>query len=232
MPKPIFIIFDLDDTLVDTTGSTRPIKLRDAFNAMVKAGMDIPDLLKAYETLVQIDKKTSHSTETFHQFIAHFGLKEEYYSIATKEYFSNMSHIPINPLPGAIESLSTLKDKHTLFLVSMGMEEEQYQKIIRAGINPEWFHTIIITHHYNKIIHYRGIFKSIQNDSLIEILPSQIIVCGDKFKTDLLPAMQLGMWTIQIEWGRGKQSLTENAHYCISDLHHLTNIITTIQCKL
>ena len=193
---------------------------------MIKAGLPISSRDTYWNSLIEIDNTAQSGKATFEKFCSKYHLPPRFHDIAIQEYYSGMDNIPLKLVPGALDCLAKLRFKHTLILVTMGVEEDQYKKMIRVGINPEWFETIIITHHYDKAIHYKHILNSLHVPS------SNIVVCGDKFKTDLLPALELGMWTIHIQWGRGLEAeYTQSPHYIVSTLENVPLIIDEIQCK-
>ena len=69
----------------------------------------------------------------------------------------------------------------------------------KAGINPEVFKKIIISADYYKKEQYSLLLHEFR------CKPSQALVCGDKFDTDLLPAKELNMKTVQIMFGRARK---------------------------
>ena len=52
----MLIIFDLDDTLIDTSGCITYYKLEDALNAMQAQGLVLPDFAVALELLRRLNK--------------------------------------------------------------------------------------------------------------------------------------------------------------------------------
>ena len=90
-----------------------------------------------------------------------------------------------------------------------------------AKLDETLFEKIIVTTNYNKSVPYQELL----ND--FEFNPSEILVCGDKYKTDLIPAKLLGMKTVHMKWGKGKIFIPKNGEvdYIISDLIELPKIV-------
>jgi len=220
--KKKLIIFDLDDTLIDTTHYATPIKLRLTLQAMINAGLQISSEEEAYRSLVEIDQNSLSGKETIRQFLQNNNGDMGLLEIGSKAYYGkSLVDFPIKTISGTLQTLNILKDKHDLVLVSFGIEEEQYRKMERAGINPKIFRKIIITENYDKLEAYEQVMKE------LSYLPENIFVCGDKFHGDLLPAKKLGMKTVHFSWGRGKvfPHKAEEVDHSISDVSMILKII-------
>ncbi len=193
----MLIIFDLDDTLIDTSGALIPIKLRAALQAMIKAGLKVNSEERALAILLEIDSSSPNGKETLAQFLDGIRADFRFLEAGAKEYYgAGGSDFTICALPGAQETLAKLHENHHLVLISSGDPQQQQLKMKKANINAKLFQKIIICDGYNKKTHYRQIMAE------FKCQPIDSIVCGDKFETDLLPAKELGMTTVQILWGR------------------------------
>ena len=64
-----------------------------------------------------------------------------------------------------------------------------------------------------------------------DIEPGNVVVIGDKFKTDLIPAKELGMKTIHMQWGRGKVFLPQkgDVDYSVEALHEVVSIVRGLE---
>ncbi len=195
----MLIIFDLDDTLIDTFGSYLPFKLRLALKAMITAGLKIDSESEAFERITSLNLSAGNGKLAIKQFVEEVGWNENIFDIGINVYYGETSEtIDLNPLPNSLEVLEELSENHLLALVSYGDEKEQYNKLHSAGIKEEWFKKIIITTEYDKTLHYQELLKE------FSINPKDAIAIGDKFEGDLLPAKKLGMKTIHFMHGRGK----------------------------
>lgn len=218
----MLIIFDLDDTLIDTSGCITPIKLKAALQRMMESGLSIPDFNVAFEQLMQIDRLKESGRATLEEFLrAHpvfleIGLKELYETSCEK--------IPVASTPDTLELLQELKRSHTLALVTIGERDQQMQKMKNAGIDFLLFSKIVVCARPNKGLHYEAIATELGYPA------SEVVVCGDRIITDLSPAKALGFKTVHVLWGRGRNSVgpKQDVDHTISTVAQLKN--TFIRC--
>ncbi len=219
----MLIIFDLDDTLIDTFGCSQPVKFRIALEKMIAADLKVDSFEAAFQLLMNINSTASNGKETLHKFLQQYPTSEKIFQTGLDAYYGGEQlDFPINTLPGAQELLAQVQQQgHQLVLVTAGVEEEQYGKMKKAKIHPHLFHKVVLTDEYDK----KKKYKSLQEEFSCQ--PENILVCGDKFKTDLLPAKELGMKTVHVRWGRGKidAPFPGEVDYSIASLQELKEII-------
>ena len=194
----MLIIFDLDDTLIDTTGSITPLKLEQALAKMMEAGLEVGDPEKALETLKRLDGASESASQTLLEFLEILDADQKYFEIGHQEVYGPLApDTPVFPLEGALEVLEDLGSQYLLALVSMGKPEQQLLKLKNAGIDSTIFSKIIISEDRDKKPHYKTILEE------LGFSPLQTVVCGDRVKRDLSPAKELGCKTVHMQWGRG-----------------------------
>ncbi len=219
----MLIIFDLDDTLIDTFGCSQPVKFRVALLKMVEAGLTVSSVDSAYKRLMRINDTSPNGRTTMALFLKSIGAPDSFLSLGLEAYYAGEQlDFPIVPLEGAVHLLNTLQKNHDLVLISHNpTEEEQYGKMKKAGISPTLFRKILITPEYDKKKYYLQVAEELGYP------PVHVLVVGDKYKTDLLPAKKLGMKTVYIGWGRGKINppAANEVDYSISRLSELLNIV-------
>jgi putative hydrolase of the HAD superfamily len=223
------IIFDLDDTLIDTSSCSIPIKLKEALDAMIKAGLSVRSFDEALELLLSINKTASNGKEALKMFLSELGrFDNTLFDVGVRTYYGSVESIKINPLPWAIELLEELSNFFDLALVSMGDTSEQLAKLSSAGISPSLFKSIVFTQQYNKKEQYDMLSTALGYDS------SVVLVCGDKFKTDLLPAQELGMKTVWMRNGRGVHEKVFNGKpdFVITSLCELRGVIKSFKKEM
>lgn len=192
----MLLVFDLDDTLIDTSGSVTPIKIKIVLDKMVQKGLPIQDIDKAYQKLLHINKRSLSSKNTFCEFLEN---DPSYLQFAMQEMSAMLpEHVIVEPMKGVVSILLKLFSKHHLCLVTAGSKEYQYQKLKKAGIDTSFFSKIIVTSDVGKKESYRKLLQG------FNVTPSEVVVCGDRICVDLLPAKELGFTTIQMLWGRGE----------------------------
>lgn len=198
----MLIIFDLDDTLIDTTGSITPIQLEKALQCMVQAGLKIGDFQEAALTLKRMDLSSESALQTLKEFLEIIDGNPEFLSIGEKIIYGELPEdLVVFPLEHAVQVLDSLKERHQLALVSIGKPSRQLFKMKNAGLDSTIFSKIVISEKEDKKPSYQKVLEELNMTS------DKTIVCGDRVRRDLAPAKQLGCRTIQMEWGRGLYSV-------------------------
>lgn len=218
----MLIIFDLDDTLIDSSGSIIPVKLKAALQAMVKAGLKVPSFDNAFKTMLDINATAPNGKETLRLFLDSIRADARFLEMGVKEYYgATETNFIVAPLPHALELLKELQGEHDLVLVSSGEEQQQKLKLKKANLDPALFQKIIICEGYHKKKHYKSLLQEFNRK------PGEALVCGDKFETDLLPAKELKMRTVQMLWGRhsGVPGRDAGPDYSIRNLSELKRIV-------
>jgi FMN phosphatase YigB (HAD superfamily) len=218
----LLIIFDLDDTLIDTTGCITRLKLEDALHAMMRAGLQVPDTGEALECLKRLDSTSESARHTLAEFLEILGAGSHLFEVGVKEIYENLpADFSIFPLEGAIELLDQLSQSHQLALVTVGKQSQQMDKLKKAGIDSRIFSKIVVSEERNKKPHYQSIVDELGYE------PAQVIVCGDRIPLDLAPARELGFKTVQMRWGRGLHSTgrKNDVDHTISELKEMKEIV-------
>jgi FMN phosphatase YigB (HAD superfamily) len=219
----LLIIFDLDDTLIDTSGCLTPVKLEDALHRMIEAGLHIEDVPASLEMIKRLDAGALSSRHALSEFLELHDGNSHLFGIGEKEIYHNLSpDLNVHPLDGAIEILSELSKVHYLALVTIGVHDIQMGKMKKAGIDTALFSKIVVSDSRNKKPHYQSIMDQ------IGVGPKEIVVCGDRIGLDLTPGKELGFKTIHMQWGRGKGVTGSEADvdYKISHLAEIREIIS------
>jgi putative hydrolase of the HAD superfamily len=99
---------------------------------------------------------------------------------------------PVEPLPGVTETLEALKDRYKLVMVTKGDLMNQEQKLARSGLG-DYFHAIEIVSEkdantYRRIVARQG------------VAPAATVMIGNSMKSDVLPALDAGLWGIHIPY--------------------------------
>ncbi len=221
----MLIIFDLDDTLIDTSGCITHYKLEDALNLLVNQGLQIPDFNGSLDLLRRLNSTSESARHALSEFIEILGAEKKFYEMGVKEIYENVSpDLSVYPLEGALELLSHLAEHHQLALVTVGNPSQQMNKLEKAGIDSGIFSKIAVCEDRNKKPHYQMIMDE------LGYLPTEVIVCGDRVVLDLMPARELGLKTVQMRWGRGLNAIgfKGEVDYCISELKELKGIVSDI----
>lgn len=223
----MLIIFDLDDTLIDTSGSIVPYKLHKALQAMINRGLVVDHFHKALEILKMIDAYSESTLHALKEFLEiHDVPQEKFLEVACHEvYHSQDFEQDVLPTKGAIETLFDLSKKHSLAIVSAGVLDIQLEKMKKAGIDTSIFSRIVVCKEGGKKQYYEQILGD------LKFQPRDVVVCGDRIIRDLSPAKALGCFTIHMKWGRGLRQKREaqEIDFSIASLDQLKSIILQLE---
>ena len=192
------IIFDLDDTLIDTSGSIIPYRVEEIVHYFLRSGLSRLSFDEAYKELLELNRGSLTLEEALHRFFDKYPGKQDWLERAKKIYQSPIVDMPVQTLPLANQILNRFQQKHLLALVTYGEESFQLKKLEKAGIDRSLFSKIVVCKERNKGPYYQEIIDQMRQD------PKNVLVCGDRVAFDLVPAKGLGCWTIHMKWGRGK----------------------------
>jgi len=190
------IIFDLDDTLVDTWGAVSLGCVKRAVEEMFKNGLITKSFDYAIERLTKINNQSKNGSEAIEKFLIEEDANISLLEIGKKGFYAFDFDYNINPLPGVKDMFKEIKAE--LVLITKGEFIPQIEKLKKAGIDPNIFKKIMAVGDYNKKKYYQQIMQELGFSA------KNCFVCGDRYETDLFPAKELGIKTIYIPWGRGK----------------------------
>lgn len=215
------IIFDLDDTLIDTSGSITPYKLKECLKYFVAAGLSVPDFDLAYQNLLKINESSKGSKEALAKFLAQYNVDSQLLESALLQMISPLpAGFSVATTPNAKEILKDLSQKHVLALVTGGHPPFQMEKLEKAGIEPSVFSKIAIPEDSIKKPFYEALIRE------FSLAPQMVLVCGDRVAMDLVPANALGCQTVHMRWGRGINLKTEEwITHSILELSELKRIL-------
>lgn len=223
----MLIIFDLDDTLIDTSAYITPPKLEKALVRMVEEGCVLIEPEKALKDLLNFNQEQSSSGAALELFAQKYNIDSKTQAIGLEELYDGFPEpSTVRPVFGALETLEQLSLEGRLAVVSVGNKEQQLFKLEKAGIPSSFFYKIFILEEKNKKKYYERLIEELQ------IEPDQVIVCGDRIKIDLLPAKEIGCYTVHMERGRGVNetfSSKQEVDFSITELAQLVEICAKIK---
>ncbi len=225
----MLLIFDLDDTLIETTTFLTQKKLMKALKAMVNAGLVIHDSERAQEMLCRMNLAALSTRDLLEEFVELLGAAEEFVAIGMREIVKvDLDQYEINSSNEVIEILEQLRNDYTLCLVTRGDEKMQREKLHYFGLDtePSLFSEVIVTPFFDKGRHYEDLRKK------FGFSPHEVVVVGDRIESDLAPAKQMGAVTIHMKKGRGANSMPnkEIVDYTIYELKELV-LVLELQVK-
>lgn len=219
----MLIIFDLDDTLIDTSGSVTPFKMKECLKRFISEGLRVDHFDQAYNELLLINAKSMKSKDALVRFLDKFGGDPDLVHKAMEEMTKPLPKDFLIPTtPHAKEMLKMFSKSHSLALVTGGHPPFQMEKLEKAGIDRTIFSNIAIPEDSVKKPFYQRLIQE------FSLSPQEGLVCGDRIAMDLAPAFELGLTTVHMRWGRGQIAETEKwVHHAISDLSELKRIVKT-----
>ena len=220
------IIFDLDDTLIDTSGSILPGVLKNALIAIGGAGLSMANFNRSYDELLRLNTFHLSSEEAIREFLEIHRAPAQCLDAALRAvYESPIFDAPIQPVEDAIEVLEELSMRHPLVLVTKGKEKIQREKMKRAGISTQFFTKL----HFCTGGDKKKIYQKVSEE--MGISPFNALVCGDRISLDLTPAKKIGCKTVQLKWGRGlgNTGFKKDVDYTILYLKELKSLLETFE---
>ncbi len=187
-----------------------------AFEAMKLPGASLEELIELNEAAVT-------ASTAIRKFWSHYSDKEEIYQLGLRAMKGPLPQgLPLKTVPGAIELLNELQVSHDLALVTLGEEKTQLEKLEKAGIQQDRFSKLIVSTGPDKKNDYCQVLHELQVD------PRDVIVCGDKVSKDLVPAKELGLYTVHFRNGRGMVDTTpkECVDMTIDRLNQFTEVFS------
>ncbi|MCQ4573675.1 MAG: HAD hydrolase-like protein [Candidatus Brocadiales bacterium] len=197
------VIFDLDDTLYDCSGTlVRSQRLMAA--KVIARAIGCPEK-EAYELQLELDRKKTPDSDLYEAIARQYSLPHSFLE-DVKEALSevSISGSGIKPFPGAVETLTELKDRgFVLFLVTMGKREEQEEKVHVLGLDGLFGEIAILDTSKASPDAKKASFKDILDRHGLK--PEQVLCVGDRMDRELKVAKELGITTIMIKHGRHYQ---------------------------
>lgn len=210
----MLIIFDLDDTLIDTSGSVTPFKLKKILDQMLGRGASPLE----FQELLALNRTAPRTQDAIEQFAQRHQLQHDHVFVELTASLPADFLVPCTP--NAKQILEFYRKKVPIALVTGGHPPFQLEKLEKAGIDGSIFSKIAIPEDSMKKPCYQEISEE------FSVNPKDIWVCGDRIPMDLAPAHELGCKTIHMRWGRGlNMALAPWIDFSISDLSELRRII-------
>lgn len=194
------ILFDFDDTLVETTVHFNRAKGR---FARIMAGLGFP----VEEALATLNKNDIKNVRKFGGFLQQcfpraMGETYEYYCRAFgREYSRTMRkeiedigwwvfEQPVRPIAGAEDVLRRLYGKFPLFLATKGEQPAQEARLRESGLS-RWFDRVYVLVDKNTTVYHQIALEQ-------KIRPPVSWMVGNSMKSDINPALQAGFRCIYV----------------------------------
>lgn len=217
-----YIIFDLDDTLLDTYNLLITKAVEKSCRSMIQSGLPAKE-----ELCIQLWNQLhhNHSEQELYLKIIENSLSSENLDLNTNKTLlsedqkNNWAQIGFDsflkpnlpeqlPLKAEIRQMMIrLQKKYSLFLVTQGVPEIQREKINKMNIS-SFFQEIFIVNtqaHETKKHKFEHLLKTVDNN------PLHFLSVGNRLRHEIAMAKQLGMQTCHVQQGEHKNEKPQNS---------------------
>ncbi len=188
------IIFDLDDTLYDCSG-TLVLKSRKLAAKIISKAVKCSET-EALKLQLELEDRLGPKDDIFHKIANQYNLPEDF----CEEISNTINTLEVEGatlFPGTMASIDELKRTgYKLFLVTFGNREIQEKKIKVLDLESAFDEIIITENPLGK----EKCFKEILAKYGLE--PEQVLCVGDKIKDEIEVGKRLGMSTALMKHGR------------------------------
>jgi putative hydrolase of the HAD superfamily len=133
---------------------------------------------------------------------------------------------PIELLPHARETLTTLKGDHRILLITKGDLLDQERKLAQSGLG-DFFDGVEIVSHKTAGV-YADIFRR------HGVLPAKAVMVGNSLRSDILPVLEIGGWGVHVpheltwELERDEPPRANPRFHALNDLGGLVAFLKTV----
>lgn len=188
------IIFDLDDTLYDCSG-TLVSECRKLAAEIISNAINCSEI-EAVKLQLKLEERHGPQADIFREITNLYNLPDEFYEKISYA-FNTIEIRNISLFPDVINSINKLKRiGYKMILVTAGNKDLQERKIKALGLEKQFEKIIIINTSSGK----EESFKEILNK--YNLKPEQVLCVGDKIKDEIEAGKNLGMLTALMKHGR------------------------------
>lgn len=218
------VLFDLDDTLYDCTGSLVETARRRAARAMVEAGLAC-SLEEAYQLQLHFLEGHGPRCNVFERIAERFGKDASLVQKALEAYNSDEVE-GIQPFPDVIPALLQLRNEgYKLALITTGVHRRQERKLDLLQIRP-YFDRIEVNDSERGLLTHQC-FQHVLEE--LGIRGDEAVTVGDRIHSELRIAKSFGMTTVQMLHGRFQgmfpETTEERPDFRISRISELPEVL-------
>ena len=219
------VIFDLDDTLFDCTGSLVQASRRRAAKALVKAGLPVSEE-EAFQLQVEIAETHGPHFLVFDEIGRRYKLSEDALDAAYKAYNSEEVGADISLFPDVLPTLRMLRRQGVLcFLLTVGNHRRQQGKIKKLALESE-FDDVLINDVDRGVVMSECLRYFLRK---YKLNASEVLIVGDRPSEEVRFGNELGMVTAQIMHGRFSaaepRDQFEVPHYRVAHVFQVPTIL-------
>lgn len=220
------VLFDLDDTLVDTTKLAEMAR-RNAIENMIRHGLPV-DFDTAYNELLElINEYGSNFNRHFDYLLRRLELPQNPKWVASGVIaYHNTKFAYLRSVRGARKVLLDLKrEGYILAVVTDGDPIKQWEKILRLELD-DFFDDVFISDYLGVRKPHPKIFKRALKK--LGVRPEEAVMVGDRLYSDIYGAKRVGMKTIWFRYGKYRDKELEYldyADFAVDSLEEVPKIV-------
>jgi len=219
------VVFDLDDTLFDCTGSLVTASRWRAAEALVAAGLPM-NVKEAFALQEQLAEVHGPYFLVFDEIGRRYGLGQEALRAAYRAYNSDEVGDEIAPFPDVVPTLRALRRQGVLcFLLTVGPHRRQQAKLQKLGLEGE-FDDVLISDVDRGALMSECLRYFLRK---YRLSAAEVMIVGDRPGEEIRVGNELGMVTAQMLRGRFSvaepRDQFEVAHYRITHLFQVPTIL-------
>lgn len=212
------IIFDLDNTLIDTDGQITQPALLDVAKKIVEAGFPERDTDKLLISMVVFSYELP-LVSPWVSLCESMGITDNKFSEIGEKAFKSYRPTSLTVFPGVWSTLQILKEKYSLWLVTEGEQTFQRWKVETTHLN-ELFHEVHIVGAGGK--------KKIIEEAVSRVeKPSHVVVVGDRTSNEINIAIEVGASPVLYAHGRHNVGTRPDAYF-IKSITQLPEVLKQI----
>jgi len=206
---PPFLLFDLDDTLLDYSASGRQCWQEIFLEFAPRFGVSVEQLANAHQQVStwywsdperhrsgRLDLKASRR-QVLRLTLETLGIDRQELGDEMADAFTSRRELQICPFPGVMKTLQELQLRNIrMGLLTNGSSDFQRNKIQRFDLT-RYFETIIIEGEFGVGKPERSVFLSALGQ--LGAMPAQAWMVGDDLMRDIQPAQELGLGTVWVD---------------------------------
>lgn len=197
------VIFDLDDTLIDTTNLVLPLALKRAYQTLIQAGAQTTaELLEQERSILR--KNFSHH-EIFPRLATKYftgtSVPPEIIQRTVQKtiqcFYEPELYAPFPLMEGAQANLEQLFQKRDMYLVTSGIPTAQQKKVYACQIE----------RYFKKCFYVESMHGTDKSQALSQIIKmhdydnSEFLSVGNRLSSEIREAKRLGMQTCYFQFG-------------------------------
>ncbi|MFQ5887334.1 MAG: TIGR02253 family HAD-type hydrolase [Candidatus Hydrothermarchaeales archaeon] len=194
------IFFDIDNTLYDSTTLTSMAR-RNSVLAMIDAGLDIPEEQVLKDLSAVIKRHGANYPRHYDELLRMYDRVNPKIIAAGVVAYEHTKIAYLKPFPGVVPVLMKLEKDFKLGIISNGLTIKQWEKLV--GLRLHHFFDVVVT---SQECGFEKPAVEIFNVALkaFNVHPTEAIMVGDTYESDIVGARNAGMHTLWIKKGEAK----------------------------